>query len=168
MEIDRSTLNSPLSILGMCLVSLYSLALPSRAHAAEFCADMTTLTELGRANFLDQSTGISKLSAPPPLHGAESCRMTRSLSGNNAFSCAWKFPYRDGAANAAFDTINQGLRGCFSEANETVVDEGVNHPDTYHQRQYDVDQIIVSVSIKDKGALQETYVFLNVQGVAGK
>jgi hypothetical protein len=129
------------------------------AIASGFCAQMTDLTLQARSNFV---------TAPASLKTAENCRMVRSLAGGNAYHCSWKFPYRDAAAQTVFEDFNQSLRSCFAGGQEVVQDVGVNHPDSYTQHQHLTDDVVVSVSIKDKGALQETYVFVNVQGVSPK
>jgi hypothetical protein len=144
---------------------VFPIASADTVSAAERCMNMNILTSQARSNFLEQATKAPALITPWPLPDADKCMMAQSLSGGNAYHCAWKFPYRDVAANVAFDAFNQMMRECFSGGTEAVTDKGVNHPDTYHQRQHLIDQVVVSVSIKDKGVLQETYVFVNVQGV---
>ena len=139
----------------LCL-SLVLLALAHTARASDFCADMTALTSQARTNFLV---------APAALPNADNCRMVYALAGGKAFHCSWKFPYREGAATAKFKGFNQTLRTCFDGGTEVLLDEGVNHPDSYAQRQHMIEGVAVSVSIKDKGALQETYVFISVQAV---
>ena len=51
-----------------------------------------------------------------------------------------------------------------SDCGAPIVQTGplVSHPDSYHLRQFQVDEKTVSVSLKDKGALAQTYVFLRV------
>ena len=74
------------------------------------------------------------------------------------------FSYRNVEANAAFEALNQSLQSCFGGSAEVAKDQGVNHPDFYEQRRYQLDQVVVTVSIKDKSTLQRTYVFIGVHG----
>ena len=47
------------------------------------------------------------------------------------------------------------------------IDQSVNHPDYYALRRYETAQADVSVSVKDKSALGNTFVFIRVQGGKG-
>lgn len=99
---------------------------------------------------------------PDTLAGAESCRMSLSLSGAKTFTCAWPFPFRDPVAGQAFDATIAALETCLPGAALAGPDQLVNHPDSYDLRQYDLGKTSISVSLKDKGALGLTYVFLGV------
>jgi hypothetical protein len=134
------------------------------ARATGTCSPIIDLVAQGRSNFAEIPVGPSFQAGPQGLPDAERCALTRSLSGANAYHCAWKFPYRDTSASTTFDALNQMMRGCFEQSPDTVTDSPVNHPDTYVQRRHVVDQVVVSVSVKDKVSLNETYVFIGVQG----
>ena len=123
---------------------------------------MSRLVVQAQENFTENNRQI----APPPLSGAESCSMTLALSGARAYHCAWPFPFRSDDAQSAFTKINDALAQCFGDRTEAGRDQGVNHPDSYDQRQYPLDRAMVTASIKDKSAQQKTYVFIGVHGPA--
>ena len=86
------------------------------------------------------------------------CSVSLNLSGEQANTCRWPFDYRAPEATLAFTALLDAATECLGT--EAVADQGVNHPDSYDLRTFDTDQIQVAISIKDKGALQQTYVFL--------
>jgi hypothetical protein len=129
---------------------------------------MKTLTAQAQSNFLDTSVDPSTRLSLKPFSSADSCRISMSVSGGSVYHCAWKFPYRDTAAKDTFLSMNQTMRDCFVDGIETIEDQGVNHPDSYEQHKFLVDEIAVSVSIKDKSALQETYVFVGIEGIVAE
>ncbi|MEP2027917.1 MAG: hypothetical protein ABJI96_04300 [Paracoccaceae bacterium] len=129
--------------------------------AAEICDQMGGLVALAESNFLEDVTTANSIGMLP---GAEKCSVVRSLSGANTYHCAWGFDYRSDAAKQSFEAVNQMVRDCFGDSSESVKDAGVNHPDTYYQRQHILDEIVISVSLKDKVALQQTYVFVGIHG----
>ena len=147
-------LKAPL-ILGLSFLFTFV----GQVHANAFCTDMTSLVAQARAKFANAS-------AVKPLVGSDTCRFLRILSGGNTYHCTWKFPYRDAAADTAFDLFNQQIGVCFKGSLGALVDDGVNHPDSYRQHQHLLDGAVASVSIKDKGALQETYVFIAIQSTS--
>jgi len=129
--------------------------------AAGLCEGVNALIVQARSNFsdgADQSAGA--------LAGAEKCTMSRSEAGANAYHCTWGFSYRDAAASAFFREVDADLRTCLAGRAESAKDRGVNHPDTYDQRRYGLDDVIVTVSLKDKSALDRTFVFLGVYAAA--
>ncbi len=85
------------------------------------------------------------------------CSTSLVLGGGTSFDCAWGFEYRSVEANDAFEILVEQVAEC--GALITVQDQLVSHPDSYDLRQYSVDGKEVSVSLKDKGALNQTYVF---------
>jgi hypothetical protein len=89
--------------------------------------------------------------------------MTMGLGGVKAYHCAWEFEYRAEVALSTFARFDTELAACFETTSQH--DQGVNHPDFYDLREYTVDGAVVRVSLKDKGALQLTYVFVAVEGL---
>lgn len=135
------------------------------ADDAKLCVGLKHLTEQAYANFVDMNedkngSGLRDLPLDPPK-----CQIIRSLGGANQFHCAWAFQFREIAAKNAYNLLNQHVAECFGNNKAGLLDKQVNHPDTYQQRQHEIGPVKLSISIKDKGALQETYVFMNVQGV---
>ena len=164
MSKTHTTFHRTLSNVILSSIIVFPIAAADTVSTSEFCINMNVLTLQAGSNFFRNAPETTALVTPRPLPDAEKCMMAQSLSGGNAYHCSWKFPYRDVAANVTFNTFNQMMRDCFSDGVEAIEDLGVNHPDSYHQRQFFVDQAVVRVSIKDKGTLQETYVFISVQG----
>lgn len=115
-------------------------------------------------NTLISQAWTGDLEDAQPIAGSERCFMSRLPSGADSYHCAWSYPYRDEAANAAFEALNQELRNCLNAGAESADDQEVNHPDSYDQRRYQSDEVTVTISIKDKGALNRTYVFVGVYG----
>ncbi len=117
------------------------------------CGGMARLTQAATAGF----------QAPlPQVPGAEWCRTARSATGATTLHCAWGFDFRDPKARAMFDGMGQAITECYPNHTEAGPDQTVNHPDSFDLRQFDLDGVAVSLSLKDKGALGKTYVFLGV------
>ena len=134
------------------------------AHADGFCRDLATL--LGLAEHNDPSTtSIITMGLPSSLSTQTKCSRSLSQTGAHAINCAWPFSYRSAEAQAAFGDILSELSKCLGTNASESQDLGVNHPDFYDLREFRFDRGEVGVSIKDKGALQQTYVFLRVQGL---
>lgn len=160
------------TILGLALLSLTlclasaMVAIPAgRTRAAELCEDMNILVREARSNFSNWQVEGTATARPLTLSGAEDCTMSQSLSGAKVYHCAWKFAYRTVGAYGTFDAYNQLFQECFGDRAHLSRDQSVNHPDFYNLHQYQLDQVDVTLSIKDKSALQSTYVFVRVHGV---
>lgn len=130
------------------------LVLTSEAQAELLCEDLNA--------FFDQVRSEPK-TLPDPLPGAQGCGVSKTIDGTEAVHCNWSYPYRGAEAKAAIDQIVRSIHSCFADAAVAAVDLGVNHPDSYDLRQFLVDGALVSVSLKDKSALGETYVFLRAE-----
>lgn len=91
------------------------------------------------------------------------CRQSRGLSGERHIHCNWGFAYRSTAATSAFETLTSDLSACLGPDAVETADQIVNHPDAYDLRQFVLDGRAFAVSIKDKGALQQTLVFVRVE-----
>ncbi|MGC1498310.1 MAG: hypothetical protein WA790_21065 [Sulfitobacter sp.] len=88
------------------------------------------------------------------------CGRTLAMSGARSGHCAWAFPYRSTAAAQAFEDLSNLLAQCLEAPKSPKKKQTVNHPDSYEQRLFKSGQATVSLSLKDKGETQETYVFL--------
>jgi len=144
-------------VLGLSVTVSVPMGFADTVNGSNLCTSLKTLTELAALNF-------NGLAAAQPLPDADKCRMIQTLSGSKTYHCSWKFPFRDNAASEAFEAYNQEIAACFVNSTQAVQDHGVNHPDSYQQVQHKIGDVAVSVSIKDKGALGETYVFVAVRG----
>ncbi|WP_187430332.1 hypothetical protein ROLI_027350 [Roseobacter fucihabitans] len=146
------------------LMSAFLTLSNGAASASEFCENMKVLTAKARSNFETKSTQPAEFMVLKTLPDAKKCTLGRALSGGNTYHCAWNYPFRDDAANMAFEAFNLMMRECFKNRSEKIEDTGVNHPDTYYQIHHILDEVVVSVSLKDKSSLQETYLFVGIQG----
>lgn len=87
------------------------------------------------------------------------CTTSRMLEGAHSVDCRWSYPYRDILARHAFEDLLAMVMQC---TDEEIVEDGarVNHPDSYDLRQFRLGESVVSLSLKDKGALGQSLVFL--------
>lgn len=95
--------------------------------------------------------------------GEATCRASLAMSGARHLHCSLEFAYRAPAATAAFDALSDALAACLGPDATMVSDMSVNHPDAYDLRVFTARGREYGVSIKDKGALQQTLVFVRVQ-----
>ncbi|MGB1234772.1 MAG: hypothetical protein ACPG5U_03465 [Planktomarina sp.] len=87
------------------------------------------------------------------------CQSYRNLDGL-AEACYWTFKYRTTGADFFAISLTQAIENCGGIMRHADTD--VNHPDSFEQAIFDLDNRIFSVSVKDKGALSQTLVFLSV------
>ncbi|MCK0151925.1 hypothetical protein MWU54_17915 [Marivita sp. S6314] len=87
------------------------------------------------------------------------CTLSRVLGGGVSEDCSWSFPLRADAARQRFDEMSALLRSC-ADGPVTMQGAAVNHPDSYDQLTAQVGGQEVSLSLKDKGALGRSFVFL--------
>ncbi|MEL6996777.1 MAG: hypothetical protein AAFP68_00830 [Pseudomonadota bacterium] len=94
---------------------------------------------------------------------AETCGTALTTGGGREIHCRWSFAYRDEAAISLHDRIASDVQTCL---NATAVprEDGVNHPDSYDQQRFHAGDVDLSLSLKDKAALQRTFVFLRIGG----
>lgn len=129
-------------------LALYLLTLATQAAASPLftCADL-------RGFLADPSV---------PIQGADRCFTAMGLSGKT-HHCTWSYPFRAPEASAAFTATAAELEAC--QSGTATPDIGVNHPDTYTLLEFEVDGAGVTLSLKDKGALGQSLVFLGVVGL---
>jgi hypothetical protein len=158
--------NAP-ALIGLSLLAAFAFAGPKSADTTaqpDLCNELKQLSVLAAGGFsADPSSGAAS-SGPKPLPKAQRCAVVQNVEGHKTYHCAWKFPFRAAAALTFSNTYNQTIAACFADATQRVADLGVNHPDSYEQQQHVVEGAVIRVSVKDKGALQETYVFVAIQG----
>jgi len=151
-----------LAFLFIYVVGLTSLP-AGTTKAADLCADLKALVTQARSNFANWSAIASSTDVPLMLSGTKDCSISQSLSGLRSYHCTWPFPYRTETAHGTFDAFNQSIQKCFGEHASSSKDQQVNHPDFYDLRRYRIDDVEISVSMKDKIALQKTYLFIRVR-----
>lgn len=121
------------------------------AHAAAFCE---TLAEGLTAGSDLRAVTLEGL-------GEAGCKPSLGLSGTRSLTCAWPFAYRAAEATAAFEALSDDVMACTGPAAKPA--PGVNHPDSYDLRLFAYEGGTVAVSLKDKAALRETYIFLRME-----
>ena len=139
------------------LIVLLAALSPGLAQAQDLCSALEDLMQQARANFAGSVT-------QPALPGAPACDLAQGLGGAREYHCAWAFEYRAPKAADLFNTYDADIRACLINPQKAKADAEVNHPDSYVLYQYLTDGITIAISLKDKAALQETYVFLRIHG----
>ena len=77
-------------------------------------------------------------------------------------ACQWIFDYRSEAAQRYFQQMVAEVHAC-KGAVALPKDQPVNHPDSYELISYQLGNEVLTVSLKDKAALDQTFVFLRVE-----
>lgn len=129
--------------------------------ADTFCADVEALAG---------TSAVQALTLPVELSGtmtlsdrAAECRTSLALSGASHVHCNWSFAYRSDQAEQVFQGLIRAMEACLGPEATMTSDSSVNHPDAYDLRMFDKGGQEFAVSLKDKGALQQTLVFVRVQ-----
>lgn len=129
------------------------------AEAAELCATLDNLTTEARDSFIDRAaTGTFDVDLP----GNEDCTLSIQLGGAKALHCQWVFPFREAEARKTFQRMTGGIEACSRTSVVLDRDQRVNHPDSYDLRRFERSGMAIDVSLKDKGAQQQTFVFLRI------
>lgn len=82
------------------------------------------------------------------------------MGGAEVSHCYSAFAYRDAAALQALAELYADLSACFGARRAQETGALVNHPDSFEQAQFCMNSGSLSLSLKDKAALQETLVFI--------
>lgn len=131
-----------------------ALALWPAIATADRCSQLRELISHAEAGFPDPS--------PTQISGAADCAISQDERGGKTHLCHWLFPYRDATATTAFEILDRDIRHCFKDAIALPADPAVNHPDSYQLRRYRRGPLVISASLKDKAALQQSLVFLRI------
>lgn len=91
---------------------------------------------------------------------ADRCSRALATGGQQMVVCQWGFDFRAEAASAFYDSLRAEAETCLTAAPPTA-DQPVNHPDSFFLAEFVTEQSRLSVSLKDKGALQQSFVFLS-------
>lgn len=129
------------------------ILMPSFALSQPFCHDVNQLLGDAASNF---PTDPNR-----PTLSADRCTTALSSLGAHSYHCSWEFAYRDPSATKSFEKIKQSLETCLKTSAQSE-ELGVNHPDSFDLVQYDLERAVVTLSLKDKGALQHSYVFIGI------
>lgn len=160
---------SPRRLLAVVSAAAF-LATAGTAKAQDFCASIDALIDHARSGFaaiaVESTGGAGEQAASLALAGASTCRVTRQGKGRR-YHCAWAFPLRARGAANTFEAFAGQLDACLAGRATLHGDSGVNHPDSYAARRYELERAEVSLSLKDKAALGKTFVFIRVRGRNG-
>lgn len=137
----------------MIRCALEFIVFAAMAQADPFC---DALTELATTPALP---GLSL----PDTDMAAKCQTSLMLGGGSQVHCGWSFEYRAPAAQDAFAQTIVAVTNCLGPDTRATPDQDVNHPDFYDLQTFKADERIISVSLKDKGALEQTLVFVRIE-----
>lgn len=93
------------------------------------------------------------------------CPTAQQTTGEALF-CYSEHPFRSETALIRAEQLETELSACFA-AVPTIADVTVNHPDSYDVRHFNVQGARISLSVKDKGALGKTLIFLRIVETEG-
>ena len=139
--------------LGRTLVYGGTIVLAGVVHAETFCEAI-------------KDTGGQDATAPitlPQIKVPVTCTEFVELGEGSSRRCTWAFEYRDPAAQAAFDMLGAAIAECLGPKVQMTEDKDVNHPDFYALQSFRAEGHMAAVSLKDKAALSETFVFLRIK-----
>lgn len=152
-------------ILPLFLAVVLTAASINSLRAKGLCTSIQYLIDQSRFDFSDVVNASGKdagvQDAKLVLAGASSCTVTIQAQ-RNWYQCEWKYAYRDRQAYDNFDSLVRRVHRCIGEKIDIHTDRNVNHPDYYALRRFELEHANVSVSLKDKSALQNTLVFVRV------
>lgn len=131
--------------------ALLTALILATSPAQAFCPQLDALFE-----------GSTTATLPQPLDTMAKCTSALALSGQKSTHCAWPFDYRAPQATDAFEAVIKAVASCVDTSLKVENDQDVNHPDFYDLRIFNTSRGEVGVSLKDKGGLQKTYVFLRI------
>jgi hypothetical protein len=87
------------------------------------------------------------------------CSIYRAAGGARGVACRWTFAFRDPSATAFAKSLWSEVTTCRT-GQPGSDDQSVNHPDSYDLLEWRTASGVYHVSVKDKGALAQTFVFL--------
>ena len=146
------------------IASCFALFAPSTG-AAGFdlpCRVIDGLMDRAHQNFTAQSGNADWMNALQPA-GTDTCALANGEAGLRLYYCSWSFPYRTGEARRWFHQLDQKIGTCVNNQQQPKQDDPVNHPDSFILKSIQARGVEVSVSVKDKAALDRSLVFIRFQ-----
>ena len=125
-------------------------------------ASIKNLLESAKSGFSTISDTQSLKRKITLINDAQTCQLANQLSGGKELVCFWQYEYRNSEAAEQFWRLNIEFQELAGTESPAVEDLDVNHPDYYDLKTYNTNDAMVSVSLKDKAALDQTFVFLRV------
>ncbi len=137
-------------VRAICFAALLVGTVPAQADT--LCAEIAALNVQSR----DVQMTL------PGTQDTVACTRSLMLAGGVQMHCGWAFAYRAPRARDAFDRLMRSVAACLGEGAAVTTDLDVNHPDYYDLQTFQSGGQEIGVSLKDKAALSETYVFLRI------
>ena len=131
--------------------------------ATVFAAPFFFIPLKSKGELCDASNDLARGKAIVPVLQGQTC--SEVLGESKEYFCSFEFPFRSEAAKTLYDEYVDELKVCYNwgEYAGWTVSAPVNHPDSYAQTTFDhYKGAQFSVALKDKGALQKTYVFVRL------
>ncbi|MEX0300848.1 MAG: hypothetical protein AB3N24_00355, partial [Leisingera sp.] len=91
------------------------------------------------------------------------CGTARDVDGGTSAYCAWAYPFRSAESQGAYAAVLRELAACSEPEGQEGAGSAVNHPDSYELRVFRLGGQTVSLALKDKSGLNETYIFVRVE-----
>lgn len=135
------------------------LVFPAVTTVQDFCASLDRFMQPVTA---DTKNG-EPVALPVPASPKPVCGTSMAPTGEISRHCHWSFDYRSAAAKDAFAATFDAATSCLAQKETSQSAPDVNHPDSYDLRAFEVDGGTLSVSLKDKGQLQQTLIFLRME-----
>lgn len=149
----------------LLLLSFCLFAQPQASLAADrpYCADLQTIIGASRTGFVELAGATADADGRYPAtlipRDANACSVGQP-PGTASYHCVWAFPLQKPAAYAKYKTMEQQTDACIGSQATPQDDQGVNHPDFYAARRFELQGAAVIVSVKDKSVLNRTLVNL--------
>lgn len=146
------------------------LMLPLNAMAAEAlsCSDMRFLFEQSKQSFAlilsEKESEFGGLIATKKLPQAQYCVILEDPE-KRSYKCTWEYPIGDERARTAFEQYAKEVESCLGSDIQRVMDQPVNHPDTYKSFLYTLPDSEMRVTFKDKSELKSTLVSVVIEGI---
>lgn len=115
-------------------------------------------------HLMTQVRAGSKTAPPEEMIQGGQCGVALGTTGRSEHHCRWDFPYRSPLAKAQFADLKSMIAQHLG-AKVAPPEAGVNHPDSYDQVLFQLDDLQISLSLKDKAALRQSFVFLRVSPI---
>ena len=133
-------------------------------YADEFCATLDSVIENTTMDGKPLSSDLLFMgNEATPTLTTNPTQCVVSMSGQYKLACMWAFPFRADAAQTGLTELRAAIDVCVDDTGSYSRDQAVNHPDYYDAHYYGYGDHVLSASLKDKGALQQTLVFLRVK-----
>lgn len=141
------------------LKNLSRFRLPTASVAAAF---MLASGNLATAHECAPISELEAYAVSKTAPAGATCSTFLSEAALTGVSCYWEFPFRDDKATLLAKSLWSIVQQCHPGV-EKGPDQLVNHPDSYDLRNWISGNKIFHVSVKDKGQLERTLVFLRLE-----